>query len=364
MKQKPRVASGSSFTATKLTAPLLPVAGYSSLAAVTAATYVVLASKLTAAWMAPALLAWTVGLPTFFNAQQLAANGGPGVAESMGGYEADARLTALARNAAIAVGVDPPKYVYEIPRREPNAFAASGFGSSSTTVAVTSGLRKLLTPAELSAVLAHEMGHIKHRDVGRNMHLLIVTAGLSGIFETGRILLDSERTSESDDDESGGGAVIGLGLMGLGLCSQGIAHLVQLAASRGAELRADSAAAEAFGGACMISALTKIDRAAATQPTDLRDGKEGRQLAFAMISDGASMQSAIDSERKPNAWTSAMSHVGRALRTHPPTEERIEALESAMLNGDVPRVAASPSRSALQAGSLWDPLGISDAGGP
>lgn len=327
---------------------MLPVVAYGSLAGVTAVTFGALADQFTDAWMAPAFLAWTVALPVLLNGWALIKNGGPGVAESMGGHAADASLTKLARDAAIAVGVEPPEYVYEIPRREPNAFAASGFGTASSTVAVTSGLRGLLTPAELSAVLAHEMGHLKNRDVARNMHLIIAIAGLGGIYEAGRMVLDSEarggRSSDDDDDddddEGGGGAMLGLGLMALGLGSQGVAQLIKLSASRGAELEADRAAAEAFGGKSLISALTKIDKAAARAPADLRDDKEGRKLAFAMISDGPSPEGddAAKSKEGPAWWTSTTSRIGRALRTHPPTDERIAALEKGMENGDVPRV--------------------------
>merc|ERR1719163_2283303 len=147
------------------------------------------------------------------------------------------------------------------------------------------------------------MGHLKHRDVARNMHLVIAIAGLGGIYEAGRMLLDIQArgggssSDSSDDDEGGGsGATLGLGLMALGLGSQGVAHLVQLAASRGAELEADRAAAEAFGAQSLISALAEIDKAAATAPADLRDDKEGRKLAFAMISDGPSPETAAAAE--------------------------------------------------------------------
>ena len=103
--------------------------------------------------------------------------GGPGVAKSLGGAPTeDRRLKELAAEAAAAVGVPEPQ-VFEIKSSEPNAFAASGFGTRDTTVAVTTGLREILTEAELGSVLAHEMGHLRHRDVARNMHVAAAAAG-------------------------------------------------------------------------------------------------------------------------------------------------------------------------------------------
>merc|ERR1712227_615428 len=279
------------------------------------------------AWGPAALLAWSVGLPVAMLSGTLANQGGPGVAQSMGGHPADQRLTELAQKAAAAVGVPPPQHVFEIPRREPNAFAASGFGSSAATVAVTSGLRDLLTTRELSAVLAHEMGHLRHHDVGRNMHVAVAVAGLGGIYETGRILASS-RSDQRDDDTDDSGQYLGLGLMALGLGAQGVARVVQLCASRGAELRADLAAADAFGAESLITALRKIDDAASRRPSDLRSDPAGQQMAFAMISDGASPKS----DMKPSFF----DRIERSLRTHPPIEERIIALERAAASGIVP----------------------------
>ena len=113
------------------------------------------------------------------------------------------------------------------------------------------------------------------------------------------------------------------------------AHGVKLAVSRDAELRADLAAADAFGANALISALKKIDAAAAKAPADLRSSAEGRKMAFAMISDGPSQQA--PSSRTPStsesSWSSqlgrAWRRASRLVRTHPPIEERIAALTRA-----------------------------------
>lgn len=68
-----------------------------------------------------------------------------------------------------------------IDRKEPNAFASSSFFGKTPVVVLTSGLVDVLTRPQLKAVVAHEIGHHKHRDVVRNMHIALVTSSLGGI---------------------------------------------------------------------------------------------------------------------------------------------------------------------------------------
>ena len=323
---------------------LLPVLSYAGLASVTAGALHLVQPFL--AGQGVALVGGCVAVPAGFVLLQLLLMGGSGVAKHMGGVPADASLTALAHDAAAAVGVPPPRHVFEIARQEPNAFAASGlFGSSQTTVAVTSGLRGALTTRELQAVLAHEMGHLRHDDVARNMHVAVAAAGLGGIYKAGRILLDAsfsdkkESKSEKDKNE-GGGAALGLALMAGGLGAQALAHLAQLAASRGSELQADRAAAEAYGADALISALRKIDAAAARAPADLRaSGAAAGLMAHAMISGGpsdSSSASAAAATSGADGGVGFFGRLGRMLSTHPPTSARVQALENAAAAGLVP----------------------------
>lgn len=272
------------------------------------------------------LFGGSVGVPLLLVLGQLAALGGPGVARSMNGkLSEDARLKDLARTAALAVGVEPPQ-VFEVPSREPNAFAASGLLARDTTVAVTTGLREILSDEEMGAVLSHEMAHLRHRDVVRNMHVAAAAAGFAGLYDAGRTLLDSsgrKRNKKKDKEDNSAG--VGLALMGAGLACQGVAHMLRLAASRSAELKADAAAAEAFGAEALIRALRKIEANGARRPADLRSGS-GRAYAFLMINGGPH-------KGRAHSW---FDRIGRALRTHPPTDERIAALEKAVYDGVVP----------------------------
>ena len=341
-------ASTTTTTALPASRHLLPVLSYAGLASVTAGALHLVQPFLTGQGVA--LVGGCVAVPAGFVLLQLLLMGGSGVAKHMGGVPADASLTALAHDAAAAVGVPPPCHVFEIARREPNAFAASGlFGSSQTTVAVTSGLRGALTTRELQAVLAHEMGHLRHNDVARNMHVAVAAAGLGGIYKAGRILLDAslrsdkkESKSEKDKNE-GGGAALGLALMAGGLGAQAVAHLAQLAASRGSELQADRAAAEAYGADALISALRKIDAAAARAPADLRaSGAAAGLMAHAMISGGpsdSSSASAAAATSGADGGVGFLGRLGRMLSTHPPTSARVQALENAAAAGLVPASA-------------------------
>merc|ERR1719231_1473226 len=126
----------------------------------------------------------------------------------MGGAPADAKLTKIAANVAQRAGLEPPAHVFEIPTDELNAFAA-GFGTNDATVAVTSGLRRTLSQAELEAVIAHEIGHIRHADMRTSMHVAVAIAGLGGIYEFGRILARSDR----DDDDESSAASLGFAMM-------------------------------------------------------------------------------------------------------------------------------------------------------
>lgn len=252
--------------------------------------------------------------------------GGERVAKIMGGTPADASLTAMCVRVAERAGLPPPAHVYEIPSSELNAFAA-GFGSADATVAVTTGIRRALSAKELEAVIAHEIGHIRHSDMRTSMHVAVAIAGLGGLYEMGRILLRTRTPSESDndDDEKAGGelAQVGLALVIGGAAARLIAQLLQLSMSRGAEYDADRVAAELCGPAAMISALEKIDTAAATA-TSQRDrlAARGDTFAHAYISNGRGAARVTEATGLSGLW----ARLTRLFSTHPATHDRIEAL--------------------------------------
>merc|ERR1719152_620955 len=94
--------------------------------------------------------------------------------------------------------------------------------------------------------------------------------------------------------------------------------------SRQAELRADAAAAEAFGADALIQALTKIHERGAGV-SDLRRSTDDRKYAFAMISDGEAPHIA---RVAPTAHRSWWQRATGMLRTHPGLAERVQSLEA------------------------------------
>lgn len=313
----------------------LPAIGYATLGAAAVGASYLAAPVLGATGIAVVL--GSIALPTAMTGMQFASLGGTGIAKSLGGSPASPYIVRLASEAASAVGAPPPANVFLLDKREPNALA-TGVSSKDATVAVTAGLVDMLSATELKAVLAHEMGHLKNRDVNRNMHIALAAVGLGGLYEAGRYVLDIDRRSSKsrkDKDEGGGVAGLGLALMGAGLASQATAHLLRLTTSRQAELRADAAAAEAFGADALITALTKIHERGAGV-SDLRGSSSGRKYAFAMISDGEAGPAARAAGAAPTRrrwWQRATS----LLRTHPGLEERVHSLEALVATGEVRR---------------------------
>merc|ERR1712078_530274 len=126
-----------------------------------------------------------------------------------GGFESnDAALRGMvgAVHARSGLGGDAPR-VYIIPSEEPNAFAA---GTKASVVAVTTGLFDLLTPQELCAVLAHEIGHVRNRDMARSLFSGCMVAGLGFAMTIGDYLMQSERrdrrrSRKKDDKKDDGG---------------------------------------------------------------------------------------------------------------------------------------------------------------
>src|SRR5262249_3863085 len=136
----------------------------------------------------------------------------------------------LSRNAGI-----PKPRVCVIPEMQPNAFA-TGRNPEHGVVAVTDGILRLLSPRELRGVLAHELGHIRNRDI---LISPIAAAMASVITYAGHMLMwfgGSLLGSRGDDEDRGGSA---LGTLFLALVAPLAATLVQLGISRSREYIAD-----------------------------------------------------------------------------------------------------------------------------
>merc|ERR1719313_3055646 len=241
------------------------------------------------------------------------------IAKAMGGFESnDEALRAMvgAVHARSGLGGEIPK-VYIIPSEEPNAFAA---GTKASVVAVTTGLLDLLTPQELRAVLAHEIGHVRNRDMARSLFSGCMVAGLGFAMTIGDMLMQGERRdrrrkrSKDDKKDDGGLGSLGLILYVSGAITQAMGTLLRMMHSRSAEYAADAFAKSIGAGADLASALEKLE---ASHATVKRDEKT---LGLAANAFAASY---IDNPPERDSWLLTM---GGWLRTHPRNQDRIERL--------------------------------------
>lgn len=161
-------------------------------------------------------------------------------------------LVGIVRELAGRAGIPMPR-VYLIDEPAPNAFA-TGRNPEHAAVAATTGILRVLTRRELRGVLAHELAHIKHRDIlistiAATMAGAIATlAQFGGLFGGGR---DSEGRSHP---------IMALAIM---IMAPFAAALIQMAISRSREFGADHGGAEISGDPeALASALGKIERVA------------------------------------------------------------------------------------------------------
>jgi len=230
------------------------------------------------------------------------------VLSSVGAYPAEGPqftyLNDTVEGLAIAAGIPKPK-VYVMPSDELNAFA-TGKDPEHASVAVTTGLMRTLNRQELEGVIAHEMSHIRNRDV-QFMTLVAVLVGLIGILS--HMILRSYRWGGggSDRRERGRGGDIRMLIIVVGfvlaIFAPIVTRLVQLAVSRRREYLADASGAELTrypDG--LANALEKIKN------TNRGDMKVSESVSHLFIADP--VHSALDA----------------IYSTPPPIEDRIKRL--------------------------------------
>lgn len=173
---------------------------------------------------------------------------------------------ALVRDLAMRASMPMPK-VYIIPEETPNAFA-TGRNEDHAVVAVTEGILRILSRDELEGVLAHELTHIKNKD----MLIGSIAATLAGAIvmlanmAQWAAIFGGER---SDDEEGGGGNMVGLILMAV--LAPLAATLIQMAISRSREYLADEGGARISGKPYgLAGALEKLSRASQAMPMEAK----------------------------------------------------------------------------------------------
>ena len=163
-------------------------------------------------------------------------------------YSVVERLTAK-------MGIPMPA-MYVIPTESPNAFA-TGRNPQHASVAVTEGILNLLTDEELEGVLAHELGHVRNRDILISSVAATLAGAITLLARMGYwASLFGGMGGDRDDRDRGGGFVALLML----ILAPIAATLIQLAVSRSREYQADATGAELTGNPyALATALRKLD---------------------------------------------------------------------------------------------------------
>jgi heat shock protein HtpX len=203
---------------------------------------------------------------------------------------------------AIAAGIPKPK-TYIVPNNELNAFA-TGKDPEHASIAVTSGLLQAMNRQELEGVIAHEMSHIRNRDI-EFMTLVAVLVGLAGILSHMILRTYWWGGGRRRDREKGGNLTILIIIAGfiLAIFAPLATRIVQLAISRRREYLADASGAE----------LTRYPDGLADALEKIKNYNKGNMN----VSESVSHLFISDPNRSP---------LDAIFATHPPIEERIKRL--------------------------------------
>jgi heat shock protein HtpX len=186
-------------------------------------------------------------------------------------------LQPMVRDLAQRAGIPAPR-LFVIEADYANAFA-TGRNPAHGAVAVTTGLLQTLSAREVRGVIAHELAHIRHRDVT----IATVAAALASVVAgIGQMLQFTAIFGGRDhDDEGGPGALV------FAIVAPIAASLVQLAISRSREYVADAAAARMTGDpAALASALETLGRAAARVPARVQPATASLYIVNPLVGAG------------------------------------------------------------------------------
>jgi heat shock protein HtpX len=199
----------------------------------------------------------------------------------------------------------PMPKVYIIDNPAPNAFA-TGRNPDHAAVAATTGILQLLSREELTGVMAHELAHVKHRDILIGSIAAVVAGAISmmaNMAQWGMMMGGFGRSNDREEDE-GGSAVGGIAMMILAPIA---AMLIQMAISRSREYLADEGGAWLCGNPMWLAnALRKLHAGAQAIPMNANPATAHMFIVSPLTGGG----------------------VLSLFSTHPPMEERVARLEA------------------------------------
>jgi len=207
----------------------------------------------------------------------------------------DNRLYGIVERLASRASLPMPK-VYLIPQASPNAFA-TGRNPEHAAVAATQGILQILSDEELEGVIAHELAHVKHRDILISSVAATLAAAIMMVSRFAMFFGGSR-----SDDRQGQNPVA---LLATIILAPMAAMLIQAAISRSREFDADAGGAAIAGSPLgLVSALRKIEGASRAVPLDANPATAHMFII------------------KPFSAGGLLS----LFSTHPPTEQRVQAL--------------------------------------
>jgi heat shock protein HtpX len=213
------------------------------------------------------------------------------------------RLYEVMERLAAKANLPVPK-LYVIPEEAPNAFA-TGRNPKHASVAVTEGLLNLMTDDELEGVIAHELSHVRNYDILTTSIAATLAGAITYMASMARWgMIFGGYGRDDDREEGGGGAFAAIAMM---LLAPFAAMLLQLFLSRTREYSADETGARMVGQPYgLISALQKL-------------GAYNQRIPTTSMAPATAALCIV----KPLFGTGGISSL---FSTHPPLEERIEAL--------------------------------------
>lgn len=228
----------------------------------------------------------------------------------------DTRLYRIVQRLADRAGLPMPR-VYLIPSPTPNAFA-TGRSPNHAAVAATEGILRILDDDEMEAVMAHELAHVRNRDILISAVVATIAGAISMIANLAYYAALFGGLGRQDEEEEGSAAEL-IGALLMVIFAPFIAMLLQLAISRAREYHADEVGASIHGDPLVLArALQKIHAGVSAHPMAPSPAHEATAHLF------------IENPFRVQGLVTLFS-------THPPVEDRVARLRRMAESMTVPR---------------------------